>query len=227
MSPERLQRLDGIFHSALDLSPELRAAFLDEACVSDPDLRSEVESLISAHEQSGDFIEDSAADVAALLLADDAHVKQVAQYEVDKLLGRGGMGDVYLATDRMGRKVALKVLAPRLTQDHHHVTRFLQEARAVLALNHPNIVTVYDIGEANGTYYIASELIEGETLRVALARGGLELGQSLEIASQICTALAAAHDRGIVHRDIKPENVMLRGDGYVKVLDFGIRGCAH
>jgi serine/threonine-protein kinase len=122
----------------------------------------------------------------------------------------------------MGRKVALKVLAPRLIQDQHHVTRFLQEARAVLALNHPNIVTVYDIGEAHGTYYIASELIEGETLRVALAGGGLELGRSLEIASQICTALAAAHDRGIVHRDVKPENVMLRGDGYVKVLDFGI-----
>jgi serine/threonine-protein kinase len=146
----------------------------------------------------------------------------VAQYEVDKLLGSGGMGEVYLATDRMGRKVALKVLAPRLIQDRHHVTRFLQEARAVLALNHPNIVTVYDIGEAHGTYYIASELIEGETLRAALARGGLELGQSLEIASQICTALAAAHDRGIVHRDVKPENVMLRSDGYVKVLDFGI-----
>jgi serine/threonine-protein kinase len=223
MRPERLQRLDGIFHSALDLSPELRAAFLDEACGNDPDLRTEIESLISAHEQSGDFIEGSAADFAALLLAGDApHVKQVAQYEVDKRLGSGGMGEVYLATDRMGRKVALKVLAPRLIQDQHHVTRFLQEARAVLALNHPNIVTVYDIGEAHGTYYIASELIEGETLRVALAGGGLELGRSLEIASQICTALAAAHDRGIVHRDVKPENVMLRGDGYVKVLDFGI-----
>jgi eukaryotic-like serine/threonine-protein kinase len=223
MNPERLQRLDGIFHSALDQSPELRAAFLDEACANDPELRTEIESLISAHEQSGDFIGGSAADVAALLLAGDApHVKRVAQYEVDKLLGSGGMGEVYLATDRMGRKVALKVLAARLTQDQHHVTRFLQEARAVLALNHPNIVTVYDIGEAHGTYYIASELIEGETLRMALARGGLELWQSLEIASQICTALAAAHDRGIVHRDVKPENVMLRDDGYVKVLDFGI-----
>ena len=223
MSPESLQRIDGIFHAALDRPPELRAAFLDETCANDPDLRTEIESLISAHEQSGDFIEGSAADFAASLLAGDAlHVKQVAQYEVDKLLGSGGMGEVYVATDRMGRKVALKVLAPRLTQDHHHVSRFLQEARAVLALNHPNIVTVYDIGEAHGTYYIASELIEGETLRMALARGGLELGQSLEIASQICTALAAAHDRGIVHRDVKPENVMLRGDGYVKVLDFGI-----
>jgi eukaryotic-like serine/threonine-protein kinase len=223
MSPERLQRLDGIFHSALDRSPELRGAFLDEACANDPDLRTEIESLISAHEQSGDFIEGSAADLAASLLAGAApQVKQVAQYEVGNLLGSGGMGQVYVATDRMGRKVALKVLAPQLTQDRHHVTRFLQEARAVLALNHPNIVTVYDIGEAHGIYYIASELIEGETLRVALAGGALELGQSLEIASQICTALAAAHDRGIVHRDVKPENVMLRNDGYVKVLDFGI-----
>src|SRR5688572_16398816 len=138
MSPERLERLDGIFHSALDRSPELRAAFLDEACANDAELRTEVESLICAHEQSGDFIADSAADVAALLLAGDAsHVKQVGQYAVEKPLGSVGMGEVYVATDRMGRKVALKVLAPRLTQHHHHVTRFLLEARAVLALNHP------------------------------------------------------------------------------------------
>ena len=132
------------------------------------------------------------------------------------------MGDVYAGTDRMGRSVALKVLAPRLVQDRQYVTRFLQEARAVLALNHPNIVTVYDIGEADGIYYMASELIEGETLRDALSRGRFELRQCLDVAIQVCTALAAAHDRGVVHRDIKPENVMLRGDGYVKVLDFGI-----
>jgi eukaryotic-like serine/threonine-protein kinase len=223
MSPARLERLDELFHSALDLSLEQRAAFLDEACVNDPELRDEIESLISAHEQSGDFIAGSAADVAALLLGAGAlRGKQVAQYQVEGLLGSGGMGEVYLAIDRMGRNVALKVLAPRLVRERQHVTRFLHEARAVLALNHPNIVTVYDIGESDGIYYIASELIEGETLRTALARGGLKLGQVLEIAIQMCTALAAAHDKGVVHRDIKPENVMLRGDGYVKVLDFGI-----
>ncbi|HBS28120.1 MAG TPA: hypothetical protein DEB06_01420 [Phycisphaerales bacterium] len=153
---------------------------------------------------------------------DSLQGRQVAQYQVGERLGSGGMGDVYAATDRMGRAVALKVLAPRLVQDRQYVSRFLQEARAVLALNHPNIVTVYDIGEADGTYYIASELIEGETLRAALSRGRLALGPGLEVAIQVCTALSAAHERGVVHRDIKPENVMLRGDGYVKVLDFGV-----
>lgn len=223
MSPAHLKRLDELFHSALELPLERRGAFLDEACVNDPELRDEIESLISAHEQSGDFIAGSAADVAALLLGGGALCgKQVAQYQVDRLLGSGGMGEVYLATDKMGRKVALKVLAPRLIRQRQHVTRFLHEARAVLALNHPNIVTVHDIGEADGIYYIASELIEGETLRAMLTRGGLQLGQILEIAIQICTALAAAHDKGVVHRDMKPENVMLRADGYVKVLDFGI-----
>ncbi len=223
MEPGRLQQLDEIFHSTLGLPPERRSAFLDEVCANDSDLRSEIESLIIAHEHSGDFIQGSAADVAAMLMGSGGlQGKQVAQYQVGELLGRGGMGEVYVAADRMGRKVALKVLAPRLVQDRQHVTRFLHEAHAVLALNHPNIVTVHDIGEAEGTYYIVSELIEGETLRAALAHGGLELGQSLEIAIQICTALASAHDKGVVHRDIKPENVMLRGDGYVKVLDFGI-----
>jgi eukaryotic-like serine/threonine-protein kinase len=223
VNPERLQRIDGIFQSAIDLPPNRRREFLDDACANDAELRSEVESLISSHESSGDFIEGSAADVAASLLAGNAlQGKRVAQYQVDDLLGRGGMGDVYSATDKMGRKVALKVLAPRLVQDRQHVTRFLQEARAVLALNHPNIVTVYDIGEADGVYYIASELIEGETLRSALSRGRFGLAQSVEIGIQVCTALVAAHDKGVVHRDIKPENVMLRADGYVKVLDFGI-----
>ncbi len=223
MSPERLRQVDGIFQSALDLPPERRREFLDAACANDTDLRSEVESLISSHEQSGDFIAGSAADVAAAVLGGDSlEGRQVAQYRVGERLGSGGMGDVYAATDRMGRAVALKVLAPRLVQDRQYVSRFLQEARAVLALNHPNIVTVYDIGEADGIYYIASELIEGETLRAALTRGRLGLGACLDVAVQACTALAAAHEKGVVHRDIKPENVMLRGDGYVKVLDFGV-----
>ena len=223
MTPGRLEQIDSIFQTAIDLPPEERREFLDVACANDAELRSEVESLISSHEASGGFIDGSAADVAAMMLAGRSlSGRQVAQYQVGGLLGSGGMGEVYQAIDRMGRKVALKVLAPRLVADRQHVTRFLQEARAVLALNHPNIVTVYDIGEADGTYYIASELIEGETLRSVLAAGRPPLAQAVEIAIQVCTALAAAHDKGIVHRDIKPENVMLRGDGYVKVLDFGI-----
>ena len=223
MRPERLQQIDQIFHSAIELPSGRRREFLDEACANDPELRSEIESLISYHEQSGNFIEGSAADVAASLLQGGAlHGRTLAQYQVGELLGSGGMGEVYSATDKMGRKVALKVLAPQLVQDRQYLTRFLQEARAVLALNHPNIVTVYDIGEADRIYYIASELIEGETLRIALSRSRFDVTQSVEIAIQACTALVAAHDKGIVHRDIKPENLMLRGDGYVKVLDFGI-----
>ena len=186
MNPERLQQIDGIFQSAIDLPPERRREFLDEACANDPELRSEIESLISSLEVSGDFIEGSAADVAASLLEGESlSGKQVAQFQVGELLGRGGMGEVYSATDKMGRQVALKVLASRLVQDQQHVTRFLQEARAVLALNHPNIVTVYDIGEADGIYYIASELIEGETLRAALSGGGLDLARAVDIAIQV------------------------------------------
>jgi serine/threonine-protein kinase len=223
MRPDLLEHVDRIFHSALQLQPEQRAAFLDESCASDSVLRREVESLIAAHEQSGDFIESTAADVAAAVLGRKSLAgSQVAQYRVGAPLGSGGMGEVYSATDRMGRSVALKVLAPSLVQDRQYVARFLQEARAVLALNHPNIVTVFDIGDDNGVYYIASELVEGETLRAVLSRGRPSLAQLLDFGIQICTALGAAHERGVVHRDIKPENVMLREDGYVKVLDFGI-----
>src|SRR5260370_9028274 len=122
----------------------------------------------------------------------------------------------------MGRQVALKLLAARLDNRQQRVARFQQEARTILALNHPNIVTIHDIGETNGTYYFASEVIEGETLRLHLERGEVEINSALEIAIQVATALSYAHEKGIVHRDIKPENVMIRSDGYVKVLDFGI-----
>jgi len=204
MNPERLERVDQLFQSAVDLAPERRAGFLEAACGGDVELRAEVESLLSAHQDAGDFIEDSASDVAASLLEKNPQrPRQVGQYKIEKLLGTGGMGEVYLATDKMGRRVAMKLLAARLIKDQQHVARFLQEARTVLALNHPNIVTVYDIGEADGTYYIASELIEGETLRRSLETGELELGAVLEISIQVATALAAAHEKGIVHRDIK------------------------
>jgi len=223
MKPERLEQIDQIFQSALDLPPERRPNFLNQVCASDPELRAEIDSLLSAHEEAGEFIEDSASDVAASLLEEkQQRVRQVGQYKVETLLGSGGMGEVHLAMDRMGRRVALKLLAARLIKDQQQVARFLQEARTVLALNHPNIVTVYDIGEAEGTYYIASELIEGETLRRFLETGELALAVVLDISIQVAAALAAAHEKGIVHRDIKPENVMIRSDGYVKVLDFGI-----
>src|SRR5438093_1811243 len=145
-----------------------------------------------------------------------------------ELIGAGGMGEVYLATDTVaGRRAALKLLPLRFTGDAERLKRFEQEARAVVGLNHPNVVTVYEIGEENSIHYIASELIEGETLRDRLTRGSLQLSEALDVAIQIASALIAAHRAGIVHRDIKPENIMLRPDGYVKVLDFGIAKLAE
>ena len=147
----------------------------------------------------------------------------LAHYKVISLLGAGGMGEVYLAEDlRLKRKVALKMLAPELTGDEHGLRRFEQEAHAASALNHPNILTVYEFGEADGLHFIASEFVEGATLRQKLGHGRLRLNDAIDIAIQIASALAAAHTSGIVHRDIKPENVIVRTDGIVKVLDFGI-----
>lgn len=147
----------------------------------------------------------------------------IARYRVGRLIGAGGMGEVYLAEDEaLQRKVALKLLPIRFTQDQERVLRFQREARAASALNHPNILTIYEIGHADSVHYIATEYIEGETLRQRIARGPMRVGEILDVAEGVAGALAAAHDAGIIHRDIKPENVMVRPDGYVKVLDFGL-----
>ncbi len=147
----------------------------------------------------------------------------LGHYRVIAPLGAGGMGQVFLAEDaRLGRKLALKVLAPQSFASAELVERFDREARSVSALNHPNIITMYDTGQIGGTRFIATEFIEGRTLRALLARGRLDVARSLEIAAQVAQALMAAHAAGVVHRDLKPENVMLRHDGYVKVLDFGL-----
>jgi Tol biopolymer transport system component/predicted Ser/Thr protein kinase len=148
----------------------------------------------------------------------------ISHYRVLKKLGAGGMGEVYLAEDTtLDRRVALKLLPPEHTQDQERVRRFRQEAKAASALNHPNILTIHEVGEAEGRHFIATEFIDGETLREALRRTGrMEAGEALNVAAQVASALAVAHEAGIVHRDIKPENIMLRSDGYVKVLDFGV-----
>ncbi|HYK21632.1 MAG TPA: serine/threonine-protein kinase, partial [Pyrinomonadaceae bacterium] len=153
----------------------------------------------------------------------------IAHYRILRSLGKGGMGEVFLAEDtkQHSRKVALKVLPEELTRSETRLRRFKQEARAILALNHPNILTVFEIGEASGSHYIATEYIEGETLRHCLWRGPMKLDEALGVAIQVAMALEAAHVAGIVHRDIKPENIMLRQDKFVrdrfvKVLDFGI-----
>src|SRR5438132_12524626 len=144
-------------------------------------------------------------------------------YEILSQLGAGGMGNVYLAQDgRLGRKVALKLLPSHFTSDADRLRRFQQEARAASALNHPNILTIHEIGEMNSHHFIATEFVEGDTLRQRMLRAPMPIGELLGIATQIASALTAAHQTGIVHRDIKPENITLRQDGIVKVLDFGL-----
>jgi len=144
-------------------------------------------------------------------------------YEIRQLLGKGGMGEVYLAQDtRLGRSVAIKVLPPEVTKDHGRLRRFEQEARAASALNHPNIITIHEIGNVDSNIFIVTEFVEGKSLRELMQSGPIELTRVVDIATQIATALAAAQATGIVHRDIKPENVMIRSDGIVKVLDFGL-----
>ncbi len=146
-----------------------------------------------------------------------------SHYRIINRIGAGGMGEVYLAEDaRLGRKLAIKLLPEQFTQDADRVRRFEQEAKAASALNHPNIITIYDIGQHEQTHFIATEYIEGDVLRSRLNSGSLSLSETLDIVVQCVSALQAAHQAGIIHRDIKPENIMLRPDGYVKVLDFGL-----
>lgn len=227
MTPERWKKAKEIFHAALERAPEDRSAFLADACDGDQSLRREVESLIASHEQSGKFIDSPAYEAAAeLLIEDKAELKsgqRFASYEIASFISRGGMGEVYLAQDRrLNRKVALKVLPASLTKEADRLRRFEQEARAASALNHPNIITIYEIVKVDSTHVIATEFVEGRTLRQVLSAEALDLSEALDIAIQIADALTAAHKAGIIHRDIKPENVMLRPDGYVKVLDFGL-----
>ena len=149
--------------------------------------------------------------------------QQISHYRILEKLGAGGMGEVYLAEDiKLGRKLALKILPAEFTQNPERVARFEQEARAASALNHPNIITIYEVGQEAGIHFIAFEFVAGNTLRPCLKDEGMKLGEALEIAIQVTSALQAAHEAGITHRDIKPENVMIRPDGYVKVLDFGL-----
>ncbi len=232
MTPARLQTIEEIFHAALDQEPEQISAFLDAACGGDELLRRKIETLLASHQRAGGFIETSAVGITTRIIengqADLLVGRTIGHYKVSKRIGTGGMGEVYLATDMTaGRKAALKLLPERFTGDAERLKRFQQEAHAVVGLNHPNILTVYEIGEDHSTHYIASELIEGETLRQRLMRGRMEVGEAVDVAIQVASALAAAHEAGIVHRDIKPENIMLRPDGYVKVLDFGIAKLAE
>lgn len=227
MIPERWQQVKKLFHAAIDREPSGRAVFLDAACSGNIALREEVESLLESYEKTGDFMDAPAYELAADLLVEQESSmtpgETIGSYRLISVLGRGGMGEVYLAEDaRLGRRVALKFLPASYSTDAERLRRFEREARAASALNHPNILTVYEVGVFEGRQFIATEYVEGETLRQRQMRDRLKVSEVLDLSIQVGAALAAAHQAGIVHRDVKPENIMLRRDGYVKVVDFGL-----
>jgi serine/threonine protein kinase/Flp pilus assembly protein TadD len=223
----RWQQVDRIFEAALDCPTAVRPAFLTRECAGDRELLAEVKRLLAAHDRQDSFLERSGPVDDARLLADREGSTLVGEtlgnYQIVRRLGIGGMGEVYLAQDmRLARPVAIKLLAPHWAADNEQVRRFRREALAASALNHPNILTIYEIGEWQGRDFIATEFVEGVTLREYKRDAPLPVAVSLDIALQIAGALAAAHHAGIVHRDIKPDNVMVRPDALVKVVDFGI-----
>ena len=226
MTPARLQKIEELFHAAVAQLHDQRDAFLDATCSGDESLRKEVEALLEADNEPDEFAQ-VAKGVAADWTAANDHPDLVGEtfghYRIIAPLAAGGMGEVFLAEDlTLQRKAAIKFLPRRFTRDDDRLRRFEQEARAASALNHPNIITIYEIGEWDGTHFMASEFIEGETLIEKTEDSRLALAQVLDIGCQAAGALAAAHAAGIVHRDIKPANIMLRSDGYLKVLDFGL-----
>ncbi len=231
MDAERWGRVDQLLQSALLLTPERREEFIFRECAGDSALEREVRSLLDSHRNANDFLEHPAIRVAAKVMAqvdsgdasDSICGQLLSHYQILQKLGAGGMGVVYRARDtRLDREVAIKTLSSDRVSQPDALSRFEKEARAACALNHPNIVTVYELGQVNGMHYIAMELVEGETIREMLAGGPIPFRKAVAIASQIGDALAKAHEVGIVHRDLKPENLMVTADGTCKVLDFGL-----
>ncbi|HSB08920.1 MAG TPA: LpqB family beta-propeller domain-containing protein [Blastocatellia bacterium] len=242
LTPERWQRIEELFHRSLEQESGDRAGFLAAACDGNVELRRQVEALLTSYESSRNFIElpplagaissivEEAGDETAQITPPGASLigHRIAHYEIESLLGTGGMSEVYLARDlKLDRQIAIKILPVQFTEDDAQVQRFEREARAASALNHPNIITIHEIGSDGKTYFIATEFVTGQTLREKIAFAEIGVKQTLSIAIQIAGALSAAHAAGIVHRDIKPENVMVRPDGLVKVLDFGLAKSAY
>ncbi len=230
MNAERWKQIDELVDAALEVSASARAKLVSEKSGEDIELRNAVLELLAAQKESDSFLQQSAMRMAAEAVADQqtevsafAFVnKKVATYQIERLLGAGGMGEVYLAFDeKLKRKVALKILPSEYISNDERVKRFEMEARAIASLNHPGIVTVYDVGNFEGVNYIATEYVEGKTLRDLIGTK-FKLRNIVLNSIQICDALSAAHSEGIIHRDIKPENIMIRKDGYAKILDFGL-----
>jgi serine/threonine protein kinase/Tol biopolymer transport system component len=228
VSSEHWQQVKELFERALEFRGAERTSFLERACGNDVELRKELDSLLRSYDSADSFMETPAVGSAAESILSQSRSlspgRRLQHYEIISLIGEGGMGEVYLAKDtRLGRRVALKLLPGYLSGDPERLRRFKQEARAASTLSHPNVCVVHEVGETDdGHPFIAMEYIEGVTLRQRLNEGAMTFGLALDVTIQIADALAAAHEAGIVHRDIKPENIMLRPDGYVKVLDFGL-----
>jgi len=227
MTPEGWKRIQSLYFAALERPPDMRAAFLIEACGPDEELLRQTEALLGADGIDDGFMSRTAVQIAARDLSQqpihELAGRRIAQYEICSQIGSGGMGQVYLAKDtRLDRKVAIKFLYPEPLAGTWAPHRLLNEAQAAAALDHPNICTVYEAGEADGLSFIVMQYLEGETLAARLTERPIELGEALTIAQQVAVALSEAHGRGVVHRDIKPQNIVLTTRGEVKVLDFGL-----
>ena len=250
MDAGRWRQVEKLYHAATELEEDQRKAFLDRECAGDQALRVELESLIAYSQQTGRIIDKPALDAAVGAIAEELRAQdgnkihertgartaphrmvettlapetKLGDYEVKSLLGSGGMGQVYRAHDcRLGRDVAIKVLPSFLSADSDRLRRFEQEARAAAALNHPNILAVFQMGTYEGAPYLVSELLEGETLREQIKRGPLSVRKAIGYGVQMARGLAAAQEKNIVHRDLKPENLFVTKDGRLKILDFGL-----
>jgi serine/threonine protein kinase/Tol biopolymer transport system component len=219
MNPDRWRQVKELFDQVLEITPDGRPSFLDRACSNDTSLRQEVESLLSADgEARSSFFQGHSVSAVTLDIG-----SKLGPYEIISLIGAGGMGEVYRAHDsQLGRDVAIKVLPAFLSSDKERLRRFEQEARAAAALNHPNILAVFQMGMYDGAPYLVTELLEGETLREQMKRRPLTVRKAVEQGVQIARGLVVAHEKGIVHRDLKPENLFATRDGRIKILDFGL-----
>jgi eukaryotic-like serine/threonine-protein kinase len=219
MQEDRQSRIDQLVRSALAVEPEERASYLSGIC-SDSKLLEEVTRTLAQLSASPEIATPPAVEVPQ---QDPRIGESYGSYRVTRRIASGGMGEVYAAFDaRLGRQVALKFLPAHTASDEKLVRRFQLEARTASALNHPNILTIFEVGKFDRDHYIASEFVEGTTVRALLRRGRFEVAEALEMVTQVASALVAAHSAGVIHRDLKPTNIMVRPDGFVKVIDFGL-----